>query len=148
MNDNALGHDEGKSYASILAFVKMKHENQLDKAGQPYFDHLRQVADLVPSRLVYAALGHDLMEDTSATTTEMIDAGFSVGDLLLIQRLTHEHFEPYKTYIRRVSMSPDATIIKIADITSNLSRLALIDQETQDRLRVKYFNALVQLVDS
>jgi hypothetical protein len=52
--------------------------------------------------------------------------------------------EAMLSYLRRVAADPVAVLVKRADIGDNSDpvRLAKLDQETQDRLRAKYAEAI------
>lgn len=65
------------------------HKGQVDKCGFVYFEiHLLPVAASVPADLYYAALAHDVLEDTEATVDGLRDAGFSAYEIELITILT------------------------------------------------------------
>lgn len=127
-------------------YTELKHRGQTDKAGWTYLNHLKDVRGLVPEPYKVAAYGHDLLEDTDAAPTEMLDAGFTADDLDIVGTLTKYDAEPYVTYLERVKQHPTAYIVKLADITSNLARLSgITDYATRERLKQKYYNALVYL---
>lgn len=137
---------EAFSYASQL------HAGHVDLAGRPYIDHLSRVCRAVQERggSIYqqiASLFHDALEDGKATVDELLAAGVPrlAVDLVLI--LTRRHNETYAQYILRVSASPDAALIKQADIEDNLQpeRLGLLDAAKRDGLKKRYSKALEAL---
>jgi (p)ppGpp synthase/HD superfamily hydrolase len=129
------------------------HEGQVDKCGFDYFEtHLLPVARAVPENLYYAALGHDILEDTKTTVDELRDAGFRAYEIELITLLTNParkdgEGDEYHEYLDRIAANRDARIIKVMDIASNLSRMHNIqDQKTSTRLIEKYLGALTRLM--
>jgi (p)ppGpp synthase/HD superfamily hydrolase len=84
------------------SFAILAHAGQLDKSGQPYIRHLERVAnatviraghartvdriDLDQTKVVQAALLHDVLEDTPRTPTDLRAAGFpqSVVETVLV----------------------------------------------------------------
>jgi (p)ppGpp synthase/HD superfamily hydrolase len=130
--------------------VRKAHEGQKDKCGFDYFEtHLLPVARSVPANLYYAALAHDILEDTSTTEDALRDAGFSSYEIELIKLLTKpaEVDQEYIEYLRLIAINADAKIIKVMDIASNLSRMHNIkDKETSTRLVGKYLEALTHLM--
>lgn len=133
--------------------VREAHKGQTDKCGFDYFEaHLLPVALAVPENLYFAALGHDILEDTNTTVEDIRDAGFSAYEIELIALLTKparkdDQGNEYDEYLDRIAANPDAKIVKIMDIASNLSRMHCIkDEETSARLIGKYLNALTRLM--
>lgn len=135
--------------SNVIQYVIKKHKGQLDKCGNDYFTaHLLDVADIVRSLspiqvtpLINIAFGHDLLEDTDATSEEMRENGFSEHEIRCIEQLTKFPNEPNDLYIQRIT-EEDAKVVKIADITSNLGRLDKLDDATKDRLKKRYFKNL------
>jgi (p)ppGpp synthase/HD superfamily hydrolase len=131
----------------LYQFVAKAHERQVDKAGYDYYtDHLYPVSKMVPERLRFAALGHDLLEDTDLNPGNLYRAGFTNHEVMLIHDLTRHKDVPTTLYYHRIKREPDALIIKMADIFNNLSRLDNIaDDATRQRLTAKYHHALEAL---
>jgi (p)ppGpp synthase/HD superfamily hydrolase len=122
--------------ARAYHFAAVRHTNQRrkGKAGEPYINHLTEVAELVAGAtggedldLIIAAVLHDTIEDTGTTRAELErefgpnvagwvsevtdDKTLSKGDR---KRLQVEH-APHLTW--------GAKIIKLADKTANLHSL-------------------------
>lgn len=110
----------------------------------PYILHPLRVASTVLARggdMLQATIAvlHDTIEDTWVTEDYLRGAGFPESVISVLRVLTHTKGEPYPTYIRRVALSPDATAIKLADISDNLAHLSGIrDPFRVVRLRDKY----------
>jgi (p)ppGpp synthase/HD superfamily hydrolase len=119
------------------------HSGQRDKAGQSYFSsHLIPVANMVPEHLQYAALAHDILEDTDTTINDLRDAGFTLTERYLIETLTKTEGMSRTRYLERIVSSKGATTIKIADVMNNVMRLHLLSESEHARLTKKYQRTL------
>jgi (p)ppGpp synthase/HD superfamily hydrolase len=131
------------------AIATIAHSGQLDKAGQPYIDHPRRVAEALERTTDYrpwiiaAAWLHDVIEDTDVNAELLIEAGVDRATVNIVETLTHVKGESNGTYWERIKKSSAATDIKLADIADNLDprRLAKLDDETIARLVRKYAQA-------
>jgi guanosine-3',5'-bis(diphosphate) 3'-pyrophosphohydrolase len=128
--------DSVRDLQAILAaagYAAEKHSNQKRKgaAGEPYINHLIEVAGLVAGALaepdanvVIAALLHDTVEDTNTTREELIERfGLDVADL--VAELTDDKSLPQA--VRKSlqvehapRLSARAQTIKLADKISNV----------------------------
>jgi (p)ppGpp synthase/HD superfamily hydrolase len=143
-NENAEDHmatvprqtDSAASVQRILAaarFAAEKHAPQKRKGatGEPYFNHLVEVAELVALsndaldvELVIAAFLHDTVEDTGVTLVEL-EERFGSDVAGLVAELTDDKSLPKETrkdlQVRDAhKKSVRAQIIKLADKISNL----------------------------
>ncbi|MCJ2104712.1 HD domain-containing protein [Methylobacterium sp. E-041] len=148
--------------AELLA--RARHAGQVDKAGQPYVEHLRRVADAAEQRAVMAAVArlpidvdsvvqaawlHDVIEDTATTATDLLHAGYAPRVVAMVELLTKP--ENRVTYDERVAKIIDsgnlgAILIKLSDNEDNASpsrplpggseKLALRYGASMARLRV------------
>jgi hypothetical protein len=122
-------------------------EGDHDKGGVPYIMHclhvMRQVKDLGVEAQIAAVL-HDLLEDKPSewTAEALIEEGFNRHTVSLIALLTHKDGEPYMDYIMRVSVSPIARAIKMADLrhNSDIHRMKGLRDKDFERLK-KYHKA-------
>lgn len=130
-------HQEcGDSVRSILAaarFAAEKHAQQKRKGenGEPYFNHLLEVAELIAAsshdldvELVMAAFLHDTVEDTGVTLTEL-EERFGKDVAALVAEVTDDKSLPKETRKRLQvqnthKKSPRAQTLKLADKISNL----------------------------
>lgn len=139
---------------SYLMFVIMSgaHFIQTDKAGRPYYNHPKEVAEIAKQRfgddeeLYCIALGHDLLEDTCITVNYLKFYGFSARVTDGILALTKRSGEPYEAYKKRVMANKDAVRVKIADLIHNmdLTRLPTVTEADLERTK-KYAQFLEQL---
>ena len=128
--------DSAVSVQRILAaarFAAEKHAQQKRKGvmGEPYFNHLVEVAELVALSsdeldvdLVMAAFLHDTVEDTGVTLAEL-EEHFGSDVAGLVAEVTDDKSLPKETrkqlQVRNASKkSVRAQIIKLADKISNL----------------------------
>ncbi|WP_228975120.1 HD domain-containing protein [Streptomyces sp. DH12] len=133
------------SLPQVEALARRAHAGQEDKAGRPYAEHLRAVADGVRARggseaQIAAAWLHDAVEDEALTAQELADAALprEVKDIVLA--LTKRPGEDPARYADRILAVPGARLVKEADLAHNAdpARLAALDAPTRDRLTAKY----------
>jgi (p)ppGpp synthase/HD superfamily hydrolase len=113
-----------KIVEQALEFAFVAHEGQLDKSGMPFVLHPISVAAHIerlgfPHHMIIAALLHDIIEDTTNTEDDLLNAGFCPRTVALVKILTRTHGEVYADYINRVAHSPEAIFIKLADLEHN-----------------------------
>jgi len=141
----------------VLAAAKVWHGSQTDKFGEPYYLHLIGVYQMLSETATdaqrVAALLHDVLEDTTATSSELRSLGVSARSLLLIRVVTRDKSDglTYLDWIRAIAGSSDfeAMEIKTADLKHNslASRLAKLP-ESGESLKKRYDTALQILEQS
>lgn len=122
------------------------HAGQVDKAGRPYIEHLTRVALAVadrtesPGLLQAVAWLHDVLEDTDVRVQDLHEAGMPAEVVEAVVAITHHPNEPRVDYYARVKANELARLVKLADVADNAdpNRLALLDDETRQRLHRKY----------
>lgn len=133
---------------SIIDFVKEKHKDQTDKAGQPYISHLMRVADkmqkysngdsVIDLKRYIIALLHDIFEDTDATEEDVKKLP-DVDELIIntVKLLTRSKDDTYMQYIEKVSKNRLATEVKLADLEDNMdiTRLDKLDDDAFSLLK-------------
>lgn len=127
---------EIRTILSAAHYAAEKHAAQKRKgaAGEPYINHLIEVAHLVSTalaepdaNLIAAALLHDVVEDTGVTGDEVAER-FGPDVAALVAEVTDDKSLP-KAERKRLQVenaprkSPRAQMIKLADKTSNLRAL-------------------------
>ena len=122
------------------------HEGQTDKSGNPYIDHVRDVADRVSSlgeNYVIVGLLHDSVEDTDITL-EKIEEEFGKDVRDGVDGMTKREGEDYfDDYLPRVASNEISRNVKIADSSHNLSKNHLLkDPELRGKLKQKYTSVL------
>ncbi|MEU8588109.1 HD domain-containing protein [Streptomyces sp. NPDC048664] len=131
--------------ADVEAVACAAHAAQRDKAGRPYTEHLRAVADGVRARgggdeLVAAAWLHDAVEDGVLSEAWLEAAALSQVTKDVVRAVTKHEGEPLRQYARRILATPGARLVKTADLAHNADprRLAALDAPTAERLTRKY----------
>ncbi|MGC9473412.1 HD domain-containing protein [Streptomyces sp. WG4] len=143
------------SLTEVEAVARAAHAGQTDKAGRPYAEHLRAVAEGVRRRggddeQIAAAWLHDAVED-DALTEWLREAALSRRTKDIVLALTKRAGEPPEAYAARILATPGAPLVKEADLAHNAdpARLAVLDGATRTRLTEKYtrMRALLGLPD-
>ncbi|MFG3072553.1 HD domain-containing protein [Streptomyces sp. NPDC048225] len=133
------------SPAEVEAIARAAHAGQTDKAGRPYAEHLRAVAEGVRTRggddeQIAAAWLHDAVEDEALTERWLDEAPLSRRTKDIVLALTKRAGEPPEAYAARILATPGAALVKEADLAHNAdpARLAVLDEATRTRLAEKY----------
>lgn len=132
--------------AILCAFLA--HGGKKDKEGEPYIKHPIRVASNVEGKdAKVVALLHDVLEDSSITSDNLREMGFSSIVIEAVKSLTRGVFQDYSSYLDQVAKNPLAVKVKIADIEDNmnLERLNKLDSFTKNRLIAKYKYAIEYL---
>lgn len=127
-NVTKLG-DEGSALAlKALTFAEEKHKDQVRADGSLFIIHPVRIANILLSEwserdasMVAAAILHDVIEDTHATTREVKDA-FGDAVTKLVDGMTMwKGSETHEVYLQRITRGTDALRrIKCADALDNL----------------------------
>ncbi|WP_190219142.1 HD domain-containing protein [Streptomyces griseosporeus] len=133
------------SLAEVEAVARAAHAGQTDKAGRPYAEHLRAVAEGVRARggdaeQIAAAWLHDAVEDDALSEQWLADAALTRRTKDIVRAVTKRGGEPPEAYARRILGTPGALLVKEADLAHNAdpARLAVLDAATRARLTEKY----------
>lgn len=131
------------SIEDTIAFIRMAHAGQVDKAGKPYHLHPEAVSERLGPDATdderRVALLHDVIEDTAHTADDLLSMGFSRDVVAAVQALSRPEGENRPTYldwIRNIAASGNRMVIrvKIADNEENSSpeRVAVLPVEERD----------------
>jgi (p)ppGpp synthase/HD superfamily hydrolase len=129
---------------STVQLAEAAHRGQVDKAGQPYIDHPRAVAELVREHgdnAVMAALLHDTVEDCGFTLDYLRSLGYDDEVVDAVDAVSRRPGETYMDMIRRAAAHPLGRIVKLADNTHNSGRLGNLSPDEQDFLGKRYRRA-------
>lgn len=133
------------SLGEVEAIACAAHAAQQDKAGRPYAEHLRAVAEGVRARgggdeLVAAAWLHDSVEDGVLDDGWLEAAALPQATKDVVRAMTKRPGEEPEAYARRILATPGARLVKTADLAHNADpqRLAALDAPTAERLTRKY----------
>lgn len=117
---------------AMYYFAKGRHEHQYRKvSNKPYYIHPRGVAYIVmvmggTVEQINAAFGHDLLEDTETSFTEIKVVSGSYHCAEICSELRNNRFTiddiGKETYMSQklVGLSDDALLVKLADILYNM----------------------------
>ncbi|MEQ8143846.1 HD domain-containing protein [Streptomyces sp. OP7] len=129
----------------VEATARAAHAGQTDKAGRPYAEHLRAVAEGVRRRggdeeQIAAAWLHDAVEDDKLSRAWLESASLTRRTKDIVLAVTKRSGEPPEDYAARVLATPGALLVKEADLAHNAdpARLAVLDEATRTRLTAKY----------
>ncbi|MFG3494133.1 HD domain-containing protein [Streptomyces sp. NPDC047917] len=131
--------------AQVEALARHAHAGQTDKAGRPYAEHLRAVAEGVRARggddeQIAAAWLHDAVEDDALSDEWLAGAALPQRVKDIVLALTKRPGEDLAAYTGRILAQPGARLVKEADLAHNADpdRLAVLDEATRARLTAKY----------
>ena len=130
---------------TAIAVTAVEFEGKLDKGGVPYILHCITVMEGVKqlgSKVMQAAVMHDLVEDTKWTLDDLRKKGFDEEVVSLVDKVTHRKGETYDDYLDRVAPCPKARAIKLADLDHNsqIHRMKGLRDKDFERL-AKYHRA-------
>ncbi|MER5994336.1 HD domain-containing protein [Streptomyces viridosporus] len=131
--------------AEAEAVARAAHAGQTDKAGRPYAEHLRAVAEGVRRRggddeQIAAAWLHDAVEDGRLPDRWLEEAALTRRTRDIVRAVTKRPGESPEAYAARILATPGALLVKEADLAHNAdpARLAVLDGATRTRLTEKY----------
>jgi (p)ppGpp synthase/HD superfamily hydrolase len=115
------------------------HRGKVDKAGQPYIQHLEAVAAKLKSADEQTvAWLHDVLADTDYTQKHL-SVFFPASIVEAVEALTKHRGEEYDAYLKRVSDNPLATKVKLADLEHNSDLSRYESPSPKDRSRVQTY---------
>lgn len=120
-------------YDKALAYATKKHSGQMRKGGQPYITHPIAVSDYVKQQgygidYQIAGLFHDLLEDTDATTDEIL-ALSNDRVLTAVKLLTKTDGYVMAEYVGAIKQNEIARVVKNADRLHNLQSAYCTSEE-------------------
>jgi len=130
-----------------LEIALKAYAGQTDKAGKTYILHpLRIMAKMETEAEMAVALLHDVIEDSTYTSMDLLKEGVPPEVVDAVQVLTKVDGESYDQFIARVMLNSLAMKVKIADIEDNINILRLEQVDKKDLERVaKYHKAWTTL---
>ena len=110
-----------RMYTRAFEIAEKCHQNQVDKVGMPYINHVRSVAfRCATEEQKIVALLHDTIEDAGMTAEELRNNGFDESIVDAVCAISRKKGEDYFDFIRRCAQNPIARKVKIHDIEHNL----------------------------
>lgn len=140
----------GEMLSRMISLATERHAGQFDKGGRPYILHPLTVMHRLRTddeELQCIAVGHDLIEDTSVTASELMQAGFSERVVHGIWDITKFDGQTALAYRDRVKSNRDAVRVKIEDLrhNSDIRRLKGVTEKDIARM-VRYHEFYLELV--
>jgi (p)ppGpp synthase/HD superfamily hydrolase len=129
--------------------ARKSHENQFRKFDnkEPYINHpARVAANFYNEILIAAGWLHDVLEDTTTTKQDLVDAGLPHEVIDIVECLTRKQNETYFDFIMRVSENSSASVVKLADIDDNMATLK--ESSLKDKYRFARKVLASELVDT
>lgn len=145
---------KGQMLSRMISLATERHAGQFDKGGRPYILHPLTVMHRLRTddeELQCIAVGHDLLEDTDTSATELLDLGFSARVVDGIHTLTKQPGESRDAYKVRVMENLDASRVKIEDLRHNSDIRRLRGVTPKDVARMvryhEFYTELMALAD-
>ncbi len=113
---------KGEMLNKMLILMVNAHAGQFDRGGNPYALHPLKVMHYLKTddeELMCIALGHDIIEDTPTTYTDLREAGMTERVIEGIRALTKQPGQTYDEYKAGVFTNRDAMLVKCADLRHN-----------------------------
>jgi (p)ppGpp synthase/HD superfamily hydrolase len=141
---------KGEMLGKMIVIATNAHDGQFDRGGRPYILHPLAVMQMLKTddeELQCIAVGHDVIEDTKVTYSELIEAGISQRVIDGIRALTKVPGETYDEYKARVLANPDARKVKKQDLRHNtdIRRLRGVSEKDFDRI-AKYHRFYLEIL--
>ena len=131
------------TYQKALEIATFAHNGQKRWNGSPYINHPIEVSNMVNTEEEkIVALLHDTLEDCADKVgpKTFIIEGFSDNVINAIFVITKSPAENYLSYILRVKANNISRIVKMADLTHNLSDLdAKHHKSMKDKYELAYY---------
>jgi len=132
-----------------IAFAAAAHDGQLDRADAPYILHpLRVMLRLDDPTDMTAAALHDVVEDCGVTLADLRAQGFPEEVVAAVDALTRRNGEPYEDHIRRAGATAISRRIKLADLSDNLERSALLPSTDDNLARIERYRKAMEALQT
>ena len=126
-----------------IVIAAQAHQNQKDKAGEPYILHpLRMMVKMDSQVEKLVAVLHDVVEDSDWTFEQLSREGFAEQVVEAVKYLTRGEDEDYVAFIERIQGNRLAIKVKLADLEDNMDirRTSRLSEADFDRFK-KYHRA-------
>jgi len=151
---NVISKDISMLEKAIIG-ATMLHMGQLDKAEKPYILHPMRVMMSLwkegqSEEVLCAALLHDVIEDCGSTRETLLEMGFHMSVVDMVDLVSRRKDQSYTDYVSRIKESGNkgAISIKLADLNDNMSpiRMSALPASAQTSLMKRYTRAVDTLV--
>jgi len=142
---------QGRKLSQLLkkadTIAEEAHAGQVDKAGKPYIEHPRAVADsLTDWEEKIVALLHDVCEDTPWTVADLRRSGFTPKICAAVDLMTHRPEDSYGQYLTRLRNNRIARNVKLMDLSHNMDLDRIPNPTDKDRARVEKYRKARQFL--
>ena len=126
-----------EKYNKAYDFAAKKHKGQFRIGGLPYISHPESVAEILRENgydedYQIAGLFHDLLEDTDAKESEILELG-GKNVLEAVKLLTKKKGYVMEEYVAGIKSNPMAFAVKAADRLHNLRCAVVADKDFKRR---------------
>ena len=140
---------KGEMLDKAIHLATNAHHGQFDKGGKPYILHPLRVMSFLKTddeELQCMALLHDVIEDTSTTYKDLLEAGMSKRVVEGVMSLTKQRGFGYEDYKKQIFANADAMQVKMADLRHNTDIRRLKGVAEKDLARMaKYHTFYLEL---
>jgi guanosine-3',5'-bis(diphosphate) 3'-pyrophosphohydrolase len=128
-------------YIECCKLAEKAHAKQQRFNGEPYIHHCYRVANNVGNCYLRKSIAmlHDVIEDTTITSSDLVDANIALEIVHCVEVLTKRRGENYHEYILRLSKNEDCVDVKIADLCDNMNINQLPRVTMQDIARMSRY---------
>lgn len=143
--------------AKAIEFAAVRHANQFDKQGEPYFLHVMAVLNGLPEgsdeETQCIAVLHDVVEDCFTGREEegftaLKNIGMTDRIVAGVRAMTKMNGIEYDAYLVEGAKNPDFVKVKMSDLRHNMDPTRIKGVAEKDMVRTrKYMNAYVFLKD-
>lgn len=144
-----LSEGEIEQIEHAYDFSRHAHEGQFRKSGEPYISHPLAVAGILAgwhldAQTLCAALLHDVVEDTHATTNDvgmlfgkpvaLLVEGVSKLDRLSFESDQHAQAENFRKMLLAMAQDVRVILVKLADRLHNMHTMGAMPPEKRKRI--------------
>jgi (p)ppGpp synthase/HD superfamily hydrolase len=123
------------SLEEAIALAVQTHQNQTDRAGQPYILHpLRVMFRLDGDIEKIVGVLHDVVEDSDLTLADIRAMGYSEEIVAALDGVTRRDSETYAEFVERSRQNPISLRVKLADLEDNMDVRRLGDKPSKQDL--------------
>lgn len=128
-------------YIECCKLAEKAHAKQQRFNGEPYIHHCYRVANNVGNCYFRKSIAmlHDVIEDTTITSSDLTDANIDLWIIDGVEKLTKRRGENYHEYILRLAKNKNCVDVKIADLCDNMNVNQLPTITTKDIARMSRY---------
>lgn len=136
----------GEILNKMLVLVANEFSGKFDRGGVPYSLHCLKVMHYLKAdndeELQCIGLGHDLIEDTDVTYSQLRSMGFTERVIQGICAMTKVPGETNDEYMVRIKANPDAIRVKLCDLRHNSDIRRLKGVTAKDVARIEKYHLM------